>query len=69
MSERREDRPVAVPCQQVGTCLGSLAGGSSHFRAACHYFFSEWEEVVDDCTKALELDPSYGKVVGRRANA
>ncbi|EEQ98485.1 tetratricopeptide repeat protein, putative [Perkinsus marinus ATCC 50983] len=38
-------------------------------RAACHYFFSEWEEVVDDCTKALELDPSYGKVVGRRANA
>ncbi|KAF4673448.1 Tetratricopeptide repeat [Perkinsus olseni] len=38
-------------------------------RAACHHYFSEWESVIEDCTEALELDPSYTKVLLRRANA
>nr|ABV22158.1 tetratricopeptide repeat protein [Perkinsus chesapeaki] len=38
-------------------------------RAACHYYFSEWDDVVEDCTKALKLNRSYLKVLLRRASA
>jgi import receptor subunit TOM70 len=38
-------------------------------RAACHASLNDYEAVVDDCNKALELDRGYVKALTRRARA
>merc|ERR1712232_359372 len=38
-------------------------------RAACHQKIQRWDEVVSDCTKAIELDSEYVKAYCRRSNA
>lgn len=38
-------------------------------RAACYTNLNELDKVVDDCTAALRLDPSYIKALNRRATA
>jgi len=38
-------------------------------RAACFLKLKQFEEVIKDCTKALELKPAYSKAIQRRALA
>lgn len=38
-------------------------------RAACYVSLGQNEKVFDECTKALELDPTYTKAITRRALA
>eukprot|EP00241_Pyramimonas_parkeae_P011142 CAMPEP_0114226394 /NCGR_PEP_ID=MMETSP0058-20121206/1212_1 /TAXON_ID=36894 /ORGANISM="Pyramimonas parkeae, CCMP726" /LENGTH=225 /DNA_ID=CAMNT_0001337123 /DNA_START=252 /DNA_END=929 /DNA_ORIENTATION=- len=38
-------------------------------RAASNMFLGNYEDVVDDCTKSLELRPEYAKARQRRAHA
>eukprot|EP00112_Aurelia_sp_Birch-Aquarium-sp1_P019535 Seg4844.2 transcript_id=Seg4844.2/GoldUCD/mRNA.D3Y31 product="Mitochondrial import receptor subunit TOM70" protein_id=Seg4844.2/GoldUCD/D3Y31 len=38
-------------------------------RAAAQEQLKNWQEVIDDCSKALELKPTYTKAIGRRALA
>lgn len=38
-------------------------------RAACLQKLSRWDDVVDDCRKAIELDPTYAKAYHRRSAA
>ncbi len=38
-------------------------------RAACYNALLQWEQVVEDTTAALNLDPEYVKALNRRANA
>lgn len=38
-------------------------------RAACLQKLSRWEDVVEDCKKAIELDPEYAKAYHRRSGA
>ena len=38
-------------------------------RSACHSAMSNWDMVVEDCTKAVELHDTYAKVVMRRCQA
>jgi tetratricopeptide (TPR) repeat protein len=38
-------------------------------RAACYQKIHRWDEVVTDCTKAIECDPEYVKAFTRRSNA
>jgi len=38
-------------------------------RAACHQKFGSWEEVVADCTKAVQFDAEYTKAYMRRSLA
>lgn len=38
-------------------------------RAACLQKLSRWEDVVEDCRKAIELDPTYAKAYHRRSAA
>ncbi|KPM43120.1 Mitochondrial import receptor subunit tom70 [Neonectria ditissima] len=38
-------------------------------RAACHSAMSEWDEVIEDTTAAINMDPEYVKAINRRATA
>lgn len=38
-------------------------------RAACHSAMSEWDQVIDDTTAAITMDPEYVKAINRRATA
>ncbi|CAN0247930.1 unnamed protein product, partial [Phaeothamnion confervicola] len=38
-------------------------------RAACHIQLEEWPQVVEDCSRALELKERYVKALMRRAAA
>lgn len=38
-------------------------------RAACHSALSEWDQVIEDTTAAINLDPEYVKAINRRATA
>ncbi|KAF3013580.1 TOM (translocase of outer membrane) complex component [Neopestalotiopsis sp. 37M] len=38
-------------------------------RAACYNALSVWDNVVEDTTAAINLDPTYVKALNRRANA
>ena len=38
-------------------------------RAACYFSIKEYEVVVEDCTAALAINPSYVKVLNRRSQA
>ena len=38
-------------------------------RAACHSAMSEWDQVVEDTTAAITMDPDYVKAINRRATA
>lgn len=38
-------------------------------RAACLQKLSRWEDVIDDCRKAIECDPTYAKAYHRRSAA
>ncbi|RFU74057.1 mitochondrial outer membrane 72k [Trichoderma arundinaceum] len=38
-------------------------------RAACYSAMSEWEQVVEDTTAAINMDPDYIKAINRRATA
>ncbi|SPQ20999.1 36dc18eb-278f-4739-b2a1-328230757c92 [Thermothielavioides terrestris] len=38
-------------------------------RAACYNALSQWDNVIDDTTAALNLNPEYVKALNRRANA
>lgn len=38
-------------------------------RSACYNALSEWEQVIEDTSAALALDPEYVKALNRRANA
>mmetsp|Transcript_4489 Transcript_4489/g.5202 ORF Transcript_4489/g.5202 Transcript_4489/m.5202 type:complete len:228 (-) Transcript_4489:34-717(-) len=38
-------------------------------RAACFLYLKRYEEVIDDCTFALELEPRYVKALTRRSQA
>lgn len=38
-------------------------------RAACHSAMSDWDQVVDDTTAAINMDPEYVKAINRRATA
>lgn len=38
-------------------------------RAACYTNLNQLDKVVDDCSDALRLDPSYIKALNRRATA
>jgi len=38
-------------------------------RAACLQKLSRWDDVVEDCKKAIELDPTYAKAYHRRSAA
>merc|ERR1712146_877300 len=38
-------------------------------RAACLQKLSRWEDVIEDCRKAIELDPNYAKAYHRRSAA
>lgn len=38
-------------------------------RAACHGKEEKYEDVVKDCTKAIDCDPTYIKAINRRAEA
>jgi mitochondrial import receptor subunit TOM70 len=38
-------------------------------RAACHSALSEWDQVIEDTTAAITMDPEYVKAINRRATA
>lgn len=38
-------------------------------RAACHSAMSEWDQVIEDTTAAINMDPEYVKAINRRATA
>lgn len=38
-------------------------------RAACYSAMSEWDQVIDDTTAAISMDPDYIKAINRRATA
>ncbi|KFH40827.1 Mitochondrial import receptor subunit-like protein [Hapsidospora chrysogenum ATCC 11550] len=38
-------------------------------RAACHSAMSEWDQVIEDTTAAISMDPEYVKAINRRASA
>ncbi|KAI9900310.1 hypothetical protein N3K66_004572 [Trichothecium roseum] len=38
-------------------------------RAACYSAMSEWDQVIDDTTAAITMDPDYIKAINRRATA
>eukprot|EP01102_Stenamoeba_stenopodia_P003603 TRINITY_DN13789_c0_g1_i1.p1 TRINITY_DN13789_c0_g1~~TRINITY_DN13789_c0_g1_i1.p1 ORF type:complete len:253 (+),score=64.05 TRINITY_DN13789_c0_g1_i1:103-759(+) len=38
-------------------------------RAACYIYLTQYDEVVKDCTSALELDVNYVKAISRRGTA
>lgn len=38
-------------------------------RAACHSAMSEWDQVIEDTTAAITMDPEYVKAINRRATA
>ncbi|KAJ3003862.1 TOM (translocase of outer membrane) complex component [Thoreauomyces humboldtii] len=38
-------------------------------RAACYSNLSQWDDVINDCTESLRLDPSYVKALNRRGQA
>jgi import receptor subunit TOM70 len=38
-------------------------------RAACHSAMSEWDQVIEDTTAAINMDPDYVKAINRRATA
>ncbi len=38
-------------------------------RAACYLFLEEFESAVEDCTKSLDLNPTYIKAIVRRCQA
>ncbi len=38
-------------------------------RAACYANLNQFDRVIDDCTTALQVDPTYVKAMLRRANA
>lgn len=47
--------------EEIATCYAN--------RAACYMKMDQHQEVIDDCTKALEMNPEYVKALLRRAHS
>uniref|UniRef100_A0A6I8QP49 Mitochondrial import receptor subunit TOM70 n=1 Tax=Xenopus tropicalis TaxID=8364 RepID=A0A6I8QP49_XENTR len=64
----------AIQCytEAISLCPVDTKSDLSTFyqnRAAAHEQLQNWKEVVQDCTKAVELNPRYVKALFRRAKA
>ncbi|MGH0125179.1 UNVERIFIED_CONTAM: hypothetical protein FKN15_027572 [Acipenser sinensis] len=64
----------AIQCysEAISRCPTEQKGDLSTFyqnRAAAFEQQQKWQEVVDDCTRAVELNPRYVKALFRRAKA
>ncbi|XP_069060849.1 mitochondrial import receptor subunit TOM70 isoform X2 [Pleurodeles waltl] len=64
----------AIQCytEAIGLCPSEKKVDLSTFyqnRAAAYEQLQKWEDVIQDCTKAVELNPRYVKALFRRAKA
>ncbi|CAG8506160.1 13164_t:CDS:10 [Ambispora gerdemannii] len=64
--QRNYDRAAKLYTQAIAFHPNSVFYGN---RAACYFNTEQYHKTIEDCSKALSLDPSYVKALNRRAAA
>ncbi|RUS82821.1 hypothetical protein EGW08_009441 [Elysia chlorotica] len=70
--EGKYEEAIKFYTEAIMTCPPDVKGDMSTFyqnRAAAYENLKKYEEVVEDCTAALGLNPKYSKALARRSKA
>ena len=59
----------AIRCYTQAIQINSKEASYYSNRAACYLSLKKFDKTIDDCNKALALDPNFAKAFRRRALA
>eukprot|EP00300_Choanocystis_sp_HF-7_P042723 c9429_g1_i2.p1 GENE.c9429_g1_i2~~c9429_g1_i2.p1 ORF type:complete len:209 (+),score=57.54 c9429_g1_i2:55-681(+) len=68
--EKNYEQAIGAYTQAIDVCPNNSVRAQCYGnRAACYVALDQYEPAISDCTSALEIDPTYTKVLARRMGA